>query len=161
MNTTTLLVNGLALGCLVLSALKDRRTTVAALKVAGRSLFKLGPAVGVIILAIGLLLGFVPRDAIGAILGVGGGFGGTLLVALFGAVLYMPALVAFPLAGSLLEGGATVGAVAAFITTLTMVGTVTLPLEIKVLGAKFTLLRNGLSFVVALAIAFLMGTILA
>lgn len=161
MNTTTLVVNSLALGCLLVALAKDRPRAMRALRVAARSLLKLGPAVGVIILLIGLLLGLVPRDAIGGVLGARSGLGGTLLVALFGAVLYMPALVAFPLAGSLLESGASVASVAAFITTLTMVGTVTLPLEIKALGTKLTLLRNGLSFAIALVIAFLMGAILS
>ena len=56
--------------------------------------------------------------------------------------------------------GAGVTAMAAFITTLTMIGFVFLPLEIKELGRKFALLRNGLSFIVALIIALLMGLIL-
>jgi len=37
---------------------------------------------------------------------------------------------------------------------------VTAPLEIKALGKKFTLLRNGLSLLAALLIALTMGVIL-
>ena len=48
----------------------------------------------------------------------------------------------------------------AFITTLTMIGVVTLPLEIKELGKKMALLRNGLSFIIAIVIALIMGVIL-
>jgi uncharacterized membrane protein YraQ (UPF0718 family) len=72
----------------------------------------------------------------------------------------IPALISFPLAASLLRSGATVTTIAAFITTLVMVGFVTAPMEVKALGRKFTLLRNGLSFVAALIIAGLMGVIL-
>ena len=50
--------------------------------------------------------------------------------------------------------------VAAFITTLTMVGVVTLPLEIKEMGKKITILRNVFSFVFAIVIALIMGVIL-
>ncbi|MDZ7797973.1 MAG: hypothetical protein U5N56_13480 [Candidatus Marinimicrobia bacterium] len=50
--------------------------------------------------------------------------------------------------------------ISAFVTTLVMVGVVTAPLEIKTLGKKFTLLRNGLSFVAALLIAGIMGVLL-
>ena len=64
------------------------------------------------------------------------------------------------LAASLLDGGASISVVAAFITTLTMIGTVTLPLEIKELGKKMALLRNGMSFLIAILIAFIMGAIL-
>ena len=49
---------------------------------------------------------------------------------------------------------------ATFITTLTMIGMVTLPLEIKKLGKKFALLRNGLSFIIAIIIALIMGVLL-
>jgi hypothetical protein len=41
-----------------------------------------------------------------------------------------------------------------------MVGLVTAPMEIKTLGRKFTLLRNGLGFISALVIAVIMGVIL-
>ncbi len=41
-----------------------------------------------------------------------------------------------------------------------MIGMVTLPLEIKKLGAKFALLRNGVSFIIAVIIALIMGMIL-
>jgi len=161
MSATALLVNALAFGCLLLSLFKDRGRTADALKAAGRFLSRLGPAVGMVILLIGGILGFLPEGTISGIIGSDGGFGSTLVVALFGAMIYMPALVAFPLAGSLLAEGASVTAIAAFITTLTMVGMVTLPVEIRILGRKLALLRNGLSFVVALIIALLMGRMLS
>ncbi len=48
----------------------------------------------------------------------------------------------------------------AFLTTLTMVGIVTFPLEKKEFGLKFAVTRNALSFVSALVIAMMMGVIL-
>ena len=75
-------------------------------------------------------------------------------------MLHIPALTAFPMAASLLQKGASLAAVAAFITTLTMVGMVTLPLEIKQLGRKMALMRNGFSFLTAVLIALIMGVIL-
>ena len=74
--------------------------------------------------------------------------------------MHIPSLIAFPLAASLLKGGASITAAAAFITTLTMIGTVTLPLEIKELGKKVALLRNGISFIMAIIIALIMGVML-
>ncbi|NLB50375.1 MAG: permease, partial [Clostridiaceae bacterium] len=46
------------------------------------------------------------------------------------------------------------------LTTLTMVGIVTLPLEKKTFGVKFTVARNGLSFLFALLIALAMGVVM-
>jgi hypothetical protein len=59
----------------------------------------------------------------------------------------LQAFIAFPLAGAFLRQGADVRSVAAFVTTLVMVGVATTPLEIKFFGRKFTSWRNGLSFV--------------
>jgi len=83
-----------------------------------------------------------------------------LIAAVLGSVLFIPAIIAFPLAKSLLDMGAGIMAMAAFITTLTMIGFVFLPVEIKELGTRFALLRNGLSFVTALLIAVIMGLVL-
>ncbi len=114
----------------------------------------------IIIIIIGLLLGFVPPNQISRFVGEQSGVSGVLLVGVVGALMHIPALLSFPLASSILESGASVTAVAAFITTLTMIGMITLPLEIKELGRNIALLRNGLSFIIAIAIAFIMGMIL-
>jgi len=73
----------------------------------------------------------MPPSEISKLAGEQSGFSGVLLMALLGSILHIPALISFPLAASLLKSGASVTAVAAFITTLTMIGMVTLPLEIK------------------------------
>ncbi|MFP4655583.1 MAG: permease [Methanohalobium sp.] len=97
----------------------------------------------IIILLVGLLLGFIPPEQISRFVGEQSGLGGVLLVGIAGAVMHIPAILSFPLVASFLESGASVTAVAVFITTLTMIGTVTLPLEIKELGKEIAFLRNG------------------
>ena len=74
--------------------------------------------------------------------------------------MHIPALISFPLAASLLESGAGVGAAAAFIMSLTMIGTVTFPIEVRELGVKMTVLRNGFGILAAVAIALVMGALL-
>ena len=160
MNPTIIFINLFALGCLILAFTKDRAKTKQSLKVAVKSFFRILPPVLIIIIFIGLLLGFVPPSEISKVIGEQSGLGGVLLIALLGAILHIQAFISFPLAGSLLKSGASISAVAAFITTLTMVGTATLPLEIKELGKKIALLRNGISFIIAIVIALIMGAIL-
>jgi uncharacterized membrane protein YraQ (UPF0718 family) len=123
-------------------------------------MFKILPTVFSIILLIGLLLTFIPKELITKIIGDKSGVSGTFAAALLGTVLHIPAIVAFPLVASLIEGGASISSVAAFITTLTMMGFVTLPLEIKEMGKKFALLRNGFSFLIAIIIALIIGVLL-
>lgn len=160
MNVTALIINGIAAVGLIVAFIKNREKAMQSLKMAGKSFLKILPMTFIIILAIGLLLGFVPPDKIAQFVGEQSGIWGVLLVGAAGAVMHIPALISFPLAASLLKSGASVAAVAAFITTLTMVGAITLPLEIKELGKTMALLRNGLSFIIAIVIALIMGALL-
>jgi len=160
MNTTAIIINLFAFTCLFISFLKNTEKTKQALKVAMKSFIRILPMVFIIIILIGLLLGFVPQSQISKLVGEQAGFGGVFIVALLGAVLHIPSLISFPLAASLIQSGASITSVAAFITSLTMIGVVTLPLEIKILGKKMALLRNVISFGIAIIIALIMGAIL-
>lgn len=160
MSLTAIIINVFVFSLLMLSLVKSREKTRQTLKVAAMGLMVQLPTVVLIIILIGLLLGFIPPTTISQIAGSQSGIGGVFLVALLGSVLYIPSLIAFPLAASILKSGASVTSVAALITTLTMMGHVSIPMEIKELGKKMTLLRNGLSFIIALVISFIMGAIL-
>jgi uncharacterized membrane protein YraQ (UPF0718 family) len=160
MSKTAIIINAIALACLIFCFLKDRTLTLKSLKMALRSFFKILPTVLIIIIIIGLILGFLPPEKISYILGETSGPLGVVFAALLGSLLHIPSLISFPLAASLLEVGASITVAAVFITTLTMIGTVTLPMEMKMLGKKFALLRNGLSFIMAVIIAIIMGAIL-
>lgn len=141
---------------LAISLAKSREKTVAAFRVAVNALKRLLPGVLAVIGIIGLILGFVPPGWIARTMGQERGLLGFVFASLLGSILFIPAIIAFPLAGSLLEMGASVLAVSAFITTLTMIGFVFLPLEVREMGGRFALLRNGLSLLAALLVAFLM-----
>lgn len=160
MNVTAIIINGIAVAALILAFIKDKDKAVKSLKMALKSFIKILPMVFILIIVIGLLLGFVPPEQISRFVGEQSGAGGVLLIGMMGAIMHIPSLLSFPLAASILENGASVTAVAAFITTLTMIGMITLPLEIKILGKKMALLRNGISFVIAVLIAFIMGMLL-
>jgi uncharacterized membrane protein YraQ (UPF0718 family) len=160
MSNTAIIINAIAFAALLGSFIKDRDKTKKSLVIAAKSFVKILPIVFSIIILIGLLLGFVPPEKISKFIGEQAGFVGVVAVAILGAIMHIPALISFPLAASLLKSGASITSVAAFITTLTMIGVVTLHLEIKVLGKKFALLRNGLAFIFAIIIALIMGALL-
>jgi uncharacterized membrane protein YraQ (UPF0718 family) len=160
MNITAVAVNGLAAAALIFAFTKSREKSLKALAAAGKMFISLLPMLIIIILLIGLLFILVPQETLERFLGEQSGIFGVLSAAIIGSVLHIPALLSFPLVASLLEKGASVTVVAAFLTTLTMIGMVTLPLEIKELGKKFALMRNGLSFIAAIIIAFLLGALI-
>ena len=84
----------------------------------------------------------------------------TFISAAVGSITLIPAFVAFPLVGSLVDAGASIVPAVAFLTTLTMVGVVTFPLEKKEFGTKFAVTRNLFSFAFAIVIALVMGVII-
>ena len=147
-------------GALGVLALRDRAKAMQAVKVAVKSFVGIFPSMLAIVGLIGLLLGVVPPQVISRYLGRGAGWWATVTAALIGAVMYIPSLVGFPLAASLLRAGASIATIAAFLTALVMVGTVTLPLEIRHLGKKMALGRNLLSLFFAFVIAIVMGMVL-
>lgn len=157
---STLILIAAALAGLLVSLIKSRRKTVEAVRFArGMFLGTFSEVLGVMGL-IGLLLTLLPPALIGRVLGGSDPFLSSLFGAGLGAVTIIPGFIAFPLADSLQAQGAHMGTIAAFITTLTMVGVATYPLEVSHFGRRFALSRNLLSFVLALGIAFIMGAVL-
>lgn len=78
-----------------------------------------------------------------------------------GSVTLMPGFIAYPLAGVLQENGATTPVLAAFITSLMMVGVLTLPVEARFFGWRVTLLRNGLALGGSVLVAAGMALVLS
>ena len=113
-----------------------------------------------IIFLIGLILTILPPENIAAFVANQSSIVATVVSAAFGTITLIPAFIAFPLVGTLVDAGVSVVPAVAFLTTLTMVGIVTFPLEKKEFGLKFTLVRNGLSFLFAILVALVMGVII-
>ncbi len=145
---------------LIFSLKKDKSKTIAAVRQSGGMMKGIAGDIIGILLLIGLILTFVPPETIRLYIGQSNVLISTLVFSLVGSITLIPAFVAFPLVGSLLDAGANLIPIVAFLTTLTMVGIVTFPLEKREFGLKFTLVRNLLSFGFAILIALTMGVIL-
>lgn len=139
---------------------KDKRRTKQALQMASRMGKGMLASILSIIFAIGLILTLLPPTEIARLASNQSVLLATFTAALFGTVTLVPAFIAFPLVGTLVGAGVSVIPSVAFLTTLTMVGVVTFPLEKRSFGTKFTVVRNSLSFVFAMIIALVMGGIL-
>lgn len=160
MDVFTLAVWVLTAGFLVFSLIKDKHKTKEALKKAvgmGRGMLL---SILSIIFAIAFILTIFSPEQIAAFVQKQNVLLATIVAALFGTVTLIPAFIAFPLVGTLVKAGVGVVPSVAFLTTLTMVGVVTFPLEIKAFGKKFTFARNALSFIFAIIIALVMGVII-
>ncbi|MCM8709435.1 permease [Clostridium sp. SYSU_GA19001] len=151
---------GITGAAFVASLVKNKKKTFNSMKMAkGMMKNMIGEIIGILFL-IGLILTFIPPEFIKDALGGSSLFISTVISAFVGSITLIPAFVAFPLVGSLVDAGASIVPVVAFLTTLTMVGIVTFPLEKQEFGLKFAAARNVLSFVFALIIALMMGVIM-
>lgn len=143
-----------------ISFLKDKKKTKKSLGIAKNMFLGTISSIFGILMLIGLVLAIIPPEVIKTLLGNNSLFLSGFYGAMIGSITIIPAFIAFPLASSLFNSGANLVGIAAFITTLTMVGIATLPIEIKCFGKKFAIFRNVLSFVLALIIALGMVVIL-
>ena len=155
----TIFFYSLAGGALLLSLIKSRKNTLLALKKAWFAFERILPQFLAILLIIGLVLAYLTPQQIGLILGVESGWIGVFTASIIGAITLIPGFVAFPLAASLLAQGAGYMQIGAFISSLMMVGVVTLPMEIQYFGKKPALIRNGAAFLFALLAALVIGVL--
>ena len=149
-----------AAAALAISFLKNREMTRLALLKAWKSFENILPQLLAILLLIGLLLAFLTPEQISGLLGNNSGWRGVLLAAFIGSITLIPGFVAYPLAAALLSAGAGTMQIAAFVSTLMMVGVITLPVEIRHFGKKAALVRNGAAFVFSLLAAVVIGAVL-
>ncbi|MDI3548407.1 MAG: hypothetical protein PWR10_2059 [Halanaerobiales bacterium] len=150
---STILLIIVTLSALAFSFFKDRSKTLRSMKMAKGMFFKTGKDIIGVLFLIGLILAMLPESLIQTLFGNSNHFLSGLYGAIIGTITIIPAFIAFPLSKTLVESGANLVAVAAFITTLTMVGFATLPIEIEYFGKRFAFVRNVLSFLFALVIA--------
>jgi len=145
---------------LIASLIADRRKTLMGVRRGLRMFVNLLPTLVTVLAAVSLLMAAVHPATLERWLGGGGPvpFVAALIV---GSIALIPGFVAFPLAGVLKDNGATTAVLAAFITTLLMVGVVTLPIEIRFFGRRIAVLRNLLAFGGAVVVALVMTVVLS
>jgi len=144
----------------LVSFILDRKKTIAGFK-KGWNMFKnvLIPFLSILIL-VSILLYVIPPSVINRLLGSGSGALGFAIAAVVGSITLIPGFISYPIAAGLISQGASYAVVATFMTTLMMVGVVTLPLEIKYFGRRAAIARNVLNFFAAIVIGLLVGLIL-
>lgn len=146
---------------LLVSWFFDRGKTMEGVKRGMMQFLKLLPTLLSVIIVVSVALYFVPEKLLIQYFGDQAGMLGYALAALVGSISLIPGFISYPLAGMLLESGVGYGVLALFITTLKMVGVMTLPLEAKYFGWKVSLQRNALSLIGAIIIGSVMAVIFA
>lgn len=148
------IVAGLAL---IASLITDRRRTLQAFKISLRKFLNISPRFLIMLIFVSIILFLVSEELIIRYLGTDNKITAVFLSSFLGSITIMPGFIAFPLAGILLSKGVAYMVLSAFTTTLMMVGVLSYPVEKAYLGAKVTILRNAISYLIALIIALVTG----
>ncbi|PKM96433.1 MAG: permease [Firmicutes bacterium HGW-Firmicutes-1] len=144
---------------LLFSFYKDKSKTKMALKKAWKAFENILPELLGIIMLVGFLLAVLNPAVISKLIGDNSGWLGVLISSVIGAITLIPGFVAFPTAALLLDNGAGYMQIGAFVSSLMMVGVVTMPVEMKVFNKKTTIMRNAFAFVFSFIVALIIGKV--
>lgn len=113
-----------------------------------------------IFVVIGILQSFLSKEMVGELLMRFSGIKGVLMGTSVGAIMMGPVISGYPICRYLLDHGGSYGLVSSFLFSWVMVGLVSIPLELRSFGGKFTLLRNSIAFISAMILALIMEVLL-
>lgn len=150
---------GLAAVALALAALAWRQggpeLALAGLRSGAGILISVTPLLVAAFAVAGLTQAVISRPTIERWLGAGSGWRGILLACLGGALIPGGPYVYYPIAGALLQSGAGIGVLVAYVTAKNLWSVTRLPLEFALLGPDLTLIRFALTLAVPPALGFL------
>jgi len=145
---------------LLISFYKDKNRTKRAIMKAWKALKNILPEIIGVVILVGILLAIFDTDTITKIIGDKSGLIGVFISSSIGAITLIPGFIAFPTAKILLDNGAGYMQIAAFISSLMMVGVVTIPIEIKYFNKKITIYRNIYAFIFSIIVAIIIGWVM-
>jgi len=142
---------------LILSFIANRKKTLMGIKIAVKKFINILPAFLTMLILVSIVLFLVPDKTISNCLGNSNKFISMIFASILGSITLMPGFIAFPLCGILLKKGVPYMVLSAFTTTLMMVGVLTYPIEKEYFGMKVTVIRNIISFFIAIIVALVTG----
>jgi uncharacterized membrane protein YraQ (UPF0718 family) len=139
-------MGALAIALLYIGYQRGGGEHVVGLKSAGNLLLLIAPLLIFAFIVAGMIPILVPTETISRWVGAESGFRGILIGSAIGGLMPGGPFVTMPIAAGLLRTGASVGTMVALITAWSLLAFSRLPMEIGLLGWKFTLVRLACVF---------------
>ena len=130
----------------------NRAALAGAFKSSAKQFVNLLPTLAGVVLLIGLFNALISKELLSLVFS-GDAFFDALWGACFGSIFAGNPVNSYVIGGELLEFGVSLFAVTAVIVAWVTVGLVQIPAEISALGRKFAVVRNIVSFLMAIAVA--------
>jgi uncharacterized membrane protein YraQ (UPF0718 family) len=144
----TLVMAAFAVALVAAGLLRGQGEHVVGLRAGGIMTLQVLPLLLLAFVAAGMVQTMVPSEAIARWIGTESGFRGIWIGTLAGALTPGGPYVSFPLAAGLLRAGAGVGTLVAFLGAWSLLSVVRLPMEVGLMGWRFTGIRLACTFVV-------------
>ena len=146
---STIVMAAIALVVLALAYHRGDGTHVQGLRDGGWMLFQLVPLLVFAFVIAGTLPLIIPRELITQWIGAESGVKGIFIGSVVGGLLPGGPAVSLPILAGFLHVGAGVGTLVAMITGWSLLAFTRLPLEVGIMGWKFTLIRLACTFLLA------------
>nr|MBP9044106.1 permease [Spirochaetota bacterium] len=125
---------------LLLSFVFNKRKTLLGVKMGLKMFMNLLPPFVTVLIILSFVLALLPGELLEKLLGADSGITGFFIAAGLGSVALIPGFISYPLAAVLLKNGVSYPVISVFITTLMMVGIVTLPIEKNFFGWRVAII---------------------
>ncbi|MFC1913261.1 permease [Chloroflexota bacterium] len=142
----TIVMGLLAVVLIVISYNKGGGEHILGLKAGGSMLLQIIPLLIFAFIIAGMVQVLLPVAMISKWVGTESGFRGILIGTVVGGFAPGGPFISLPIAAGLLRVGASVGTMVAFVTSWSLWGVSRLPLELGIMGWKFTLIRIACTF---------------
>ena len=149
----------IALALFIIATLQGEGKNVAGLKSAWNMTLQIIPLLIFAFIIAGLVQTLLPRDLISTWVGDESGFRGILIGTVTGALTPGGPYVSLPIAAGLLRTGASIPTMVAFVTGWSLMNVARLPLEVGIMGWRFTLIHY-ISVIIFAPLAGLIATLL-
>ena len=131
----------IAVALFIIASLQGESKNVTGLKAAWTMTIQIVPLLIFAFIVAGLVQTILPRDLMSKWIGDESGLRGILIGTLGGALTPGGPFVSMPIAAGMLKAGAGIGTMVAFLTSWSLIAVARLPLEVGIMGWRFTLIR--------------------
>jgi len=142
----TIIMGVIAIVLLFIGYQKGGGEHILGLKSAGILLLQITPLLIFAFIIAGMVQFLIPHEMISQWIGAESGFRGLLIGTVMGGVAPGSPFVSLPIAAGFLRIGASVGTMVSFLTAWSLWAVTQLPLEVGIMGWKFTLIRIACTF---------------
>jgi len=143
----TIIMGVIAIALLIIAYQKGGGEHILGLKAAGNILLQILPLLIFAFIIAGTIQYVIPAELISKWVGAGSGFRGIFFGTIFGGLTPGGPMIAMPIAAGLLQSGASIGTMVAFMTGWSLWAFTRLPLEVGLMGWRFTAIRLACTFI--------------